>query len=190
MQSFPYRRIVVIGTTSSGKSTLAKRLAEKLSLDFIELDALHWEPNWKEAESEVFHARVDSATKSDGWVVAGNYKEVHDIVWPRAEAVIWLDYPFWTIFWQLTRRTFTRWWRHELLWGTNYENLWSHFKLWSEESLYNWLFKTYWRRKKEIPLQFALPQHAHLKVIQLKSPKETEKWLRSVNSDQFSVGSD
>ncbi|MBI3739289.1 MAG: adenylate kinase [Chloroflexi bacterium] len=189
MQSLPYQRVVVIGSTSSGKSTLAKRLADTFGMDFIELDALHWEPNWTEAPGEIFRARVDKATRAECWALAGNYREVRDIVWPRAQAVIWLDYPFWTVFWQLTRRTFMRWWRRELLWGTNYENLWSHLKLWSEESLYNWLFKTYWRRKKEYPMQFSMPQHAHLKIIQLRSPKETEEWMRSVSSDQLSVTS-
>jgi ABC-type phosphonate transport system ATPase subunit len=60
MNTFPYKRIVVIGTTSSGKSTLAKALSERLNLDFIELDALYWEPNWKTAEVEVF---VSESTK-------------------------------------------------------------------------------------------------------------------------------
>ena len=181
MNSFPYKRIVVIGTTSSGKSTLAKNLADKLSLDFIELDALYWEPNWKEAPDEVFRARVDHATKSECWSLAGNYKDVRDIIWPRAEVIIWLDYSLWTIFWQLTHRTFTRWWKRELLWGTNYENLWMHFKLWSDESLYHWLFKTYWRRKREYPIQFDLPQHAHLKILHLTSPKETDEWIQSIS---------
>lgn len=183
MNPFPYKRMVVVGTTSSGKSTLAKRLSEKLSLDFVELDALHWEPNWVEAPNEVFRARVDSATHAKCWVVAGNYHVVRDLIWPRAEAIIWLDYPFWTIFWQMTRRTFTRWWKHELLWGTNYENLWTHFKLWSDDSLYRWLFKTYWRRKREYPLEFALPQYSHLKIIHLTSPREADEWLCSLKQE-------
>jgi len=177
MQTFPFHRVVVVGATSSGKSTLAKKLADQLSLDFIELDALYWEPDWHEAPNEVFRARVDAATRCERWAVAGNYHIVRDLIWPRAEAVIWLDYPFRIIFWQLTRRTFIRWWRRELLWGTNYENLFSHFKLWSDDSLYHWLFKTYWRRKREYPLLFALPENAHLKVIRLRTPRETRKWL-------------
>jgi energy-coupling factor transporter ATP-binding protein EcfA2 len=54
MNTFPYKRIVVVGTTSSGKSTLAKALSERLNLDFIELDALYWEPNWKGADPVTF----------------------------------------------------------------------------------------------------------------------------------------
>jgi adenylate kinase family enzyme len=181
MSSFPYHRIVVIGTTSSGKSTLAERLANRLHMDFIELDALHWEPNWQEAPLDVFRARVEKALRqAERWVVAGNYHVVRDLVWPKAEAVIWLDYSLWRIFWQLTRRTFARWWNQELLWGKNRENLWMHFKLWSQESLFHWLFKTYWRRKREYPMLLSLPQHQHLKLIRLGYPKETEKWLESL----------
>jgi len=174
MTAFHYRRVVVVGTTSSGKSTLAAQLACKLQVDFIELDALYWEPHWTGASDEVFRARVEQATRAPGWVVAGNYHYVRDVIWPRAEAVVWLDYSLWTIFWRLTFRTFRRWWTREHLWGTNYENLWNHFKIWSDKSLFRWLFKTYWRRKREYPLLFSMPEHAHLKVIQFKTPQETE----------------
>jgi adenylate kinase family enzyme len=180
MSPLPYKRIVIIGTTSSGKSTLAERLAQRFDLSCIDLDALHWEPNWTEAPLEVFRERVSRATQAPGWVVAGNYHTVRDLIWPQAEAIIWLDYSLPRIFWQLTRRTFTRWWKQELLWGTNRENLWMHFKLWSDESLYHWLFKTYWRRKREFPILLAQPEHQHLKLIHFKHPRETDAWLRQL----------
>jgi adenylate kinase family enzyme len=178
MHSFPYKRIVIIGTTSSGKSTLAEKLAKRLDLKYIDLDALHWEPNWTEAPLEVFRERVSSAIQAEGWTVAGNYHMVRDLIWSEAEVVIWLDYSLPRIFWQLTRRTFARWWRHELLWGTNYESLATHFKLWSEDSLYHWLFKTYWRRKREYPKLLLQPEHRHLKLLRFKQPHETDEWLR------------
>ncbi|HEY9151785.1 MAG TPA: hypothetical protein VIN60_02785 [Anaerolineales bacterium] len=183
MNSFPFKRIVIVGTTSSGKSTLAKRSAEQFALDFIELDALHWEPNWHEAPDDVFRVRADEATRAERWVVAGNYHQVRDIVWSRAEAVIWLDYSFPRVFWQLTVRTFRRGILQEELWNGNREKLWWHFKLWSDESLYRWLFKTYWKRKREYPMLFAQSENAHLKIVRMKSPKETEEWLRSVVND-------
>jgi len=180
MSNFSYKRIVIIGTTSSGKSTLASQLADKFSYEFIELDALHWEPNWQEAPLEVFRQRVETETQAPAWVVAGNYHVVRDLVWSKAEVLIWLDYSLWKIFWQLTRRTFTRWWKHELLWGTNYENISKHLKLWSNDSLFHWLFKTYWRRKREYPMLLALPEYQHLKLIRFKHPKETDDWLNSL----------
>ncbi len=177
MSTFPYNRIIVIGLTSSGKSTLAETLARRFHLDFIELDALNWEPNWQEAPPDIFRARVEAATKAEKWIVAGNYRMVRDLIWPNAEAVIWLDYPFMTVLWQLTRRTFTRWWTRELLWGTNREALVKHFKLWSQDSLFHWLVKTYWRRKREIPVLLSQPEYGHLKLIQLRNPKEMSEWL-------------
>lgn len=179
MQSFPFKRLVIVGSTSSGKSTLAKRLADRFALDFIELDALHWEPNWHEAADDVFRARVDEATCAECWVVAGNYDQVREHVWRRAEAVIWLDYSFPRVFWQLTVRTFRRGILQEELWNGNREKLWWHFKLWSDESLYRWLFKTYWKRKREYPGLFGDPRYAHLAVIRFGAPRGTEEWLAS-----------
>jgi adenylate kinase family enzyme len=178
MSSFPYKRVIVVGVTSSGKSTLAEMLAERFDMCYIELDALNWEPNWQSAPLEVFRARVQKAIQAEKWIVAGNYHTVRDLTWPKAEAIIWLDYPFLTVLWQLTRRSFRRWWTQELLWGTNREQLWTHFKLWSTESLYNWLFQTYWRRKREYPMLLSQPEHRHLKVIRLRHPRETKEWLK------------
>ena len=179
---FSSKRIVVVGTTSAGKSTLACQLAQKIGGDFIELDALHWEPNWVKAPDEVFRMRVETATHSKAWVVAGNYSVVRDVIWPRAEVIIWLDYPFHIVFSRLFTRTIRRSIFQEELWNGNRENFWMHLKLWSEESLFHWLFKTYWRRKREYPLLFALPENTHLKIIHFRHPKETNKWLKNITS--------
>jgi hypothetical protein len=179
--NFHYRRILVIGTTGSGKSTLAEELSRMLGLDYIELDALHWLPEWNHVSDEELRNRVDLATRSEAWVIAGNYSVVRDISWPRAETAIWLDYPLWTIFWRLWRRTWSRWWNKDLLWGTNYERLLPQFKIWSaEDSLFHWLFKTYWRRKSEFPLLFMRPEFAHLTILHFKNPRETEAWLQTL----------
>lgn len=180
MSNFPFARIVVIGTTSSGKSTLAAKLAGKIGGDFIELDALHWEPNWIEAPDHIFRQRVTKVTQSEVWVAAGNYHVVRDVVWGRAEMAIWLDYPFHVVFWRLLTRTIRRSITKEKLFSDNVENFWTHLKVWSQDSLFNWLFKTYWRRKQEYPKLFTQPENAHLKIVHLKSPAETEKWLAKI----------
>jgi hypothetical protein len=122
--TFPYHRIVVIGATGCGKSTLAQKLAQRLDLEYIELDALYWKPNWVESSDEEFYARVEIATRAPRWALAGNYRAVRELVWSRAEAVIWLDYPLLIILGRLLRRILKRWLKKELLWGTNYESFW------------------------------------------------------------------
>jgi adenylate kinase family enzyme len=178
-EPFPYTRLVVVGVTGSGKSTLSEQLAAKLGLDFVELDALYWRPNWQGTPDDEFAAKVETATRGDRWVVAGNYSRTRPITWPRAQALVWIDYPLWTVFCRLLRRTVRRAVTKEVLWGTNTEQFWPHLKLWSDESLFKWLFKTYWRRKRIIPRELALPEHSHLKVFHFKSPLETDNWLEN-----------
>ena len=174
---FPYRRIAVIGVTSSGKSTLAKTLSERLGLDLIELDAIYWQANWTPIEPNEFRERVETATRSTSWVVAGNYRAVLDIVWPRAQVIIWLDLPFHVVFWRLLARSLRRGLKQEELWNGNREPFWPHLKFWSDESLFRWLFKTYWRRKREIPIFLSLPWHDHLKSFRFKTQREVDDWL-------------
>ena len=178
---FPYRRVVVIGVTGSGKSHLAEQLAEQLDVDFIELDALYWKPNWGETELDEFRRKVDKATGAPGWVLAGNYNQVRDITWPRAQAVIWLDYPFLLVFGRLCRRTWQRWRSQEVMWGTNTEKMWPQFKLWSKESLFYWQVRSYRRHKWLYPQLFASPEYAHLQVFHFKHPDETEEWLEALS---------
>jgi adenylate kinase family enzyme len=180
MVPFPYRRIVVIGVTGSGKSTLAEQLAHNLGLDYIELDALNWKPGWVDSGTEELREKVAAVTLAPAWVLAGNYSKVRDIIWPRAEALIWLDYPFLLVLGRLWSRTWRRWWTKELLWGTNYERLLPQFRFWSNESLFNWLVQSYGRHKRLYPQLFASPEYSHLKVFHFKKPEDSEKWLESV----------
>lgn len=179
--NFPYRRVVVVGTTGSGKSTLAEKLARQTNLVFIDLDALKWLPDWVSREDDDFRALVEQATEAPGWVIAGNYRVVRDITWQKAEAIIWLDYPVHINLWRLFFRTVRRSLTHELLWGTNYENFWKQLKLWSpQESIFRWFWDSYAYRKREFPRLFKQAEHAHLKVIQLTDPRHTDNWLKEV----------
>lgn len=180
MPTFPCKRIVVVGATGCGKSTLAERLSKKLELETIELDALYWKPDWVGSSDEEFRAKVEAATRTPGWVLAGNYSVTRDIVWPRAEAVVWLDYPLFLVMGRLLRRIWGHWRTQELMWGTNRETFWVHFKLWSKDSLVNWLFQSYWRRKRTYPQFFARPEHAHLKVFRFMHPREMEAWFETL----------
>ncbi len=169
------RRIVVIGTTGSGKTTLARQLAERLGVPHVELDTLHWEPNWTMAPLETFRERVAQALQGEAWVVDGNYSKVRDIVWSRADMIIWLDYPFRVILARLIRRTLRRLITREELWNGNRERWREQF--FSRESLFLWMLRTYRRRRREYPELLQQPEYAHLSVVRLRSPREAERWL-------------
>ena len=61
-------RIAIAGQTSSGKSTLGRRIAAATGAVHIELDALFHQPNWTPAETDVFRAAVTEAIAQPRWV--------------------------------------------------------------------------------------------------------------------------
>jgi len=174
---FPFRRVIVVGTTGSGKTTFSAALARRFSLVHIELDALHWAAGWQEVPDSLFREKVEHAIRTPAWVVDGNYHTVRDLTFPRADAVIWLDYPFLLNFWRILSRTIRRIVTREILWNGNRESIFEALKIWSEESILFWFFKTYWRRKRDYPALSLSPEYAHLVWIRLRHPKEAERLL-------------
>ena len=171
----PPRRVIVIGTTGSGKTTLARQLAAIWQVPHTEQDAWNHLPNWQEAPTDQFRVQVAVFTAADAWVMDGNYSKARAIGWSRADTLIWLDYPAGVVFWQLLRRTLRRMSSREELWNGNREQ-WH--TLLSKNGILAWFFKTHWKRRRTTPLQIA--EYPHLQVIRLQSPREREQWLESL----------
>ena len=171
----------VVGTCGAGKTTVARALAGRLDLQHVELDALSWGPNWTPQSAEVFRLAVSRAVAADRWVVDGNYSTCRDIVWARAETIVWLDYRFARTFAQLLARTFRRALRREVLWNDNRESLRTAF--FSRDSILLWAITTHARRKREYAGLFAQPDNARLRVIRLRSPREATAWLGRLAGD-------
>jgi adenylate kinase family enzyme len=117
------KRILVVGASGSGKTTLAQQLALRLDVPHVELDALFWEANWTSVSPEIFRERVTQALAGDRWVTDGNFSQVSDLTWGRADTVIWLDYGVGTILMRLLPRTFRRIFTRQALWNGNRESL-------------------------------------------------------------------
>ena len=170
--------ISVVGTSGSGKTTTAHQIAQKLNIPHIEMDALHWEANWTSTPTDRLRDKVEQALQGERWVIDGNYSKVRDIVWAKADTVVWLDYSLLLVLWRINKRTLKRSLLREELWNGNRENMWTH--LFTKESLYWWVLKTYHRRRREYPALFAKPEYAHLNVLHFHTPKQTQYWLNNL----------
>ena len=172
-------RVLVVGSTGAGKTALARELAARLGAEHVELDALHFAENWVEVPDEVFAERTAAATEGGAWVLDGNYSAVmRDLAWERAQSVVWLDYPFLVCGWRLLRRTVLRVARREELWQGNRETFRRSFA--SRDSILLWFLRTFPRRRRQYEAAMADPANAHLSFVRLRSPREAERWLRSV----------
>jgi adenylate kinase family enzyme len=170
------RHVLVVGTTGSGKTTVAAALAHALGVPHVELDALHWEPNWREAETAVFQDRVRAALDAapDGWVVDGNYfNKVDPISTAVADTLVFLDLPLPLILARVVRRTVRRWRTGEVLWSGNQEHL---HTLLTRDSLLLWALRSHRRNRRRFRERV---DHARpgLVAVRLRSPRQVRQFL-------------
>jgi hypothetical protein len=173
----PIRRINVVGTSCSGKTTLARALAARLDLPHVEFDALFWGRDWTPVAREVFRQRLTDALAGDAWVADGGYDSVRDITWSRADTIVWLDYALPRVLGRWARRTLRRLRTQEEFWpGTgNRESLGNALR---RGGLLWWILTTHrGRRKRMLERLAARPD---LAVVRARSPRDTDAWLRSV----------
>jgi energy-coupling factor transporter ATP-binding protein EcfA2 len=171
------QRILILGRTGSGKTTLARELAAALGVPHVELDALYFGPDFSTVPLSVLRERTSAAIAGDRWVTDGNKSAVRDLVWPRADTVIWLDYPLVVSLWRLGRRAL---WRTSVLKAQAAE---SHggagipTQFLSAAKGVLTALRSHKGQRREYPRMFAKQENQHLAVVRLRSPRATRYWL-------------
>jgi energy-coupling factor transporter ATP-binding protein EcfA2 len=171
------QRILVLGRTGSGKTTLARELAAAICVPHIELDALYFGSDFSTVSLSVLQERTSAAIAGDRWVTDGNKSAVRDLVWPRADTIVWLDYPLVVSLWRLGRRAL---WRTSVLKAQTGERdgnagLPRQFLLAAKGVLT--ALRSHKGQRREYPRMFAKQENQHLAVVRLRSPRATRDWL-------------
>lgn len=183
------QRLLIIGNSCSGKSTLGAHLTASLNVPFVELDALNWEPNWvglNDTNPDELMRRMQTATADDRWVVAGSYTQFsQQVFWPRLETIVWLDLPLYQLVGRMLRRSWQRWRTRELLWGTNYEKFWPQLMVWRKEDSLLWWIVTQYQPKRQKMLAYQVdPQWSHIRFIRLCSSTEIQQFIQQITKIQ------
>ncbi len=179
-ESLPAQRIAVVGCSGSGKTTLAVALARALGSPHVELDSIYHQPDWTPLPDDEFRARVTEVVVQERWVVDGNYSVTQDVVWDRAEAVVWFDLPYATVMARTVRRTLRRTVTREELWNGNKEPLSNLWSLDPERSIIVWAatrHRVYRRRYAEAQRD---PRWSHLRFVRIGSQAEADALLARV----------
>jgi adenylate kinase family enzyme len=176
-------RVVVIGTSGAGKTTLARTIARRLALPHIELDALNWQAGWRDlarSDPAEFTRRVAVATVADGWVADGNYAVVRDLVWRNASHLVWLDYARPVIMTRVIGRTLLRVAMRTELWAGNRER-WP--ALLRPSHPIRWAWRTWAALRQETAECIGRDEYAHLNVLRLRRPGEARQAVEALFAD-------
>ena len=176
------KRVSVVGSSGSGKTTVARQLAEVLGVPHVELDALHWGANWSPATNDELSERVRAATAGKAWVVDGNYwGKIGPQVWTSADTVVWLSPPRWRAIWQSVTRAVRRAATREELWAGNRER-WRGLMFWRrEDSILWWAWTTYPRTQERYAQAMSDPQWSHITFHRLRTRREIDRFVAELS---------
>jgi len=173
--------MVVFGSTGVGKTTLVNRIADEFALPIIDLDKLLREAEKSDSPEKTFLFSVIESVNADSWIIDGSYTSVQAIIWPRAEAIIWLDFSFWVFFFRLIKRSLYRIFiRKSSERPIREKNQPAH-----ERTLtyLHAIFTNNQRRQRHFATLFN-SKNAHLHIIRLCNPKDAEDWLNLLTNNQ------
>lgn len=166
------RRVLVAGTSGSGKTTTAVRLAALLDIRHTEIDALFHGPHWTPRQG--FEADVDAFSSAPAWVTEWQYSSVRRLLAARADTLVWLHFPRSTVMRRVIRRTLRRRLRRQRLWNGNVEPpLWTFFT--NRDHIVRWAWSTHIRNAHHVLT--AIEQHPSLCVVELRDQDEVDHWL-------------
>jgi len=175
-------RVSVIGCSGSGKTTVAREVALRRGLPYLELDAVYHQPGWEPRDDDSFRREVVSFIDGGEWVVDGNYVGlgIADLVWPRADTVVWVDPPKSVVMSRVVRRTLRRVVTREELWNGNREPWTNLYSRDPYENIIVWAWTRYAAVRERYEAMLVDGTWAHLDVVRLRTRGDVRRFVRSI----------
>ena len=171
------RRILVYGVTGAGKTVAARRIAARSGLPLVLVDELTWQPGWVPVAEVTQRELFTTVAAEDRWVLDSAYGAWLDVVLPRAELVVALDYPRWFSLQRLMRRTVIRSIDKKPVCNGNTESLRG---ILGEDSIIRWHFRSFARKRRRMR-QWAAADDGPA-VLLFSRPKDLERWISRIEA--------
>ena len=167
------QRIAIVGPGGAGKSTLARRMGERLQLPVVHLDSRYWRPGWVETPKEEWDETMRALASAERWILDGNYGRTLEIRFARADTIVFLDFPRWICIPRVIRRGIVYRGRHrpDMAEGCN-EQVTLEFLRW----IWRWP-----RDSRPRVVKAMNGPGAHARHVVLRTPREVARFLASLD---------
>lgn len=165
-------RVLVCGTSGSGKTTIAGRISAILDIPHVEIDALFHGPKWQPRDS--FLDDVAALADQLSWVTEWQYGDARPLLLKRADLLVWLDLPRSVVMRQVIARTLRRRLRRQELWNGNIEPpLRTFFS--DGEHIVRWAWSTHHLTLERVAA--ARQERPGLPIVRLPNRAAAAEWL-------------
>jgi adenylate kinase family enzyme len=168
-----FQKVMILGSGGAGKSTLAKKLGERLNLPVYHLDAIFWQPNWVEPVQENWLEAHDELCKRETWIIDGNYGSVMEQRFSAADTIVFLDFPAWLCILRALKRRL-------IFNGRTRPDMAQNCPEKIDLEFLQWIW-TYPRTRRPKILQTIEKLKSTKNTFVLRSPREVSEFIKQLN---------